>query len=363
MSDYLNTHAERQTEITENLYKIPWTAYNNANGWIEPTSACQLKCPGCFRGVCEENYKPKNLKLDDLKKEVDFFLEKRNVQHISIGGGEALLYPHLDELIAYITSKGLNAMLFTNGLLLDKQRLIELKKVGLNKISVHIDKYQKRNGITDEVEANKLRDKFCELFREVGGVKLGFIMSISKHNIDDLEIIAPFMIKNSDIVDLVTFTVYKEMLPAKQINPGLTYPYEELIGSVRQAFDLNFSAYLGKKLSSQISWIYATTIYRNGKPKGSLSPETYRNIQERNLQDSGKYLFAPENKWSQQMIELGYNHQTVVLINGPDHTEHGWDLCDGCPDSMYVDGKLVPSCLLERVKGGEDIQVRDIEVK
>ena len=33
-----------------------------------------------------------------------------------------------------------------------------------------------------------------------------------------------------------------------------------------------------------------------------------------------------------------------------------WDVCKGCPDAMMYEGKLIPSCLLERVRAGEFVE-------
>ncbi len=350
--------AKTQQERAEALYRIPWTAYNNANGWIEPTNHCQLRCPGCFRGVCEDDHVAEHVDLAEMKSQVEFFISERNVQNISIGGGEPLLYPQLDELIAHITATGTNSFLFTNGLQLDEERLTRLKQQGLNKVCIHIDKFQQRDGIVDENDANRLRAQYCEMFRRVGGIKLGFIMSISRRNMDDIEILAPFFIENSDIVDLVTFTVYKENLPGKTLKDSLSYPYEELIERVERAFDLDYCAYIGKILNQDIAWIYAATLYRNGKKKGSFSSEAFKNIQENHLEECGRYLFEPPDLWSKKLVDQKIYRQSVILIDSPDWTPEGWNLCDGCPDSMYINGKLVPSCLLERVKKGEDIQTR-----
>ena len=51
------------------------------------------------------------------------------------------------------------------------------------------------------------------------------------------------------------------------------------------------------------------------------------------------------------------NSQVVLIINPPDNVRNKWDLCDGCPDAMVYENKLVPSCLLERIKKGEKIFV------
>ena len=48
-------------------------------------------------------------------------------------------------------------------------------------------------------------------------------------------------------------------------------------------------------------------------------------------------------------------YQVILIIDGPEKTIGGWDLCDGCPDAMIHNKELVPSCLLERIKKGEKI--------
>ena len=49
--------------------------------------------------------------------------------------------------------------------------------------------------------------------------------------------------------------------------------------------------------------------------------------------------------------------QIVILINTPKLTDKGWDFCNSCPDAILYKGRLVPSCLLERVKLGEKILI------
>jgi hypothetical protein len=62
-----------------------------------------------------------------------------------------------------------------------------------------------------------------------------------------------------------------------------------------------------------------------------------------------------EEKKNNPIKEDSLRYQVILIIDGPDKVDGKWNLCDGCPDAMYYNGKLVPSCLLERVKAGEDI--------
>ena len=127
-----------------NAYKLPWTKEDNPNGWIEPTTFCQIKCPGCYRGLAEKNPVRVHEKLEKMKSEIDELIVSRNTQTLSIAGGEPLLYPQLDELIAYSTKKGLKTKVYTNGFALTKNRLIELKNSGLTEAIIHLDRFQQR---------------------------------------------------------------------------------------------------------------------------------------------------------------------------------------------------------------------------
>ena len=40
---------------TNQMYRLPWSKEDNPSGWIEVTTFCQLKCPGCYRGLAEKN--------------------------------------------------------------------------------------------------------------------------------------------------------------------------------------------------------------------------------------------------------------------------------------------------------------------
>jgi hypothetical protein len=43
--------------------------------------------------------------------------------------------------------------------------------------------------------------------------------------------------------------------------------------------------------------------------------------------------------------------QRVLVINTPEKVaENTYDQCEGCPDAMLFNGKLVPSCMLELLK-------------
>ena len=223
---------------------------------------------------------------------------------------------------------------------------------------------------------NKIREKYCELFRKVGGVNLGFIMPLSKKNISDLPTLEDFYQRNSDVINLVVFTTIKEMLPNKTLDKSLTLTMQEASSAVKDAFGLSYCAYLGKNKSNNVSWLFSLSAYKKGRFLGSFDNKFYKSIQERYYKKNHKHfitinnkpiktsklLFAFVNKFVRTIIKNSkkydgdhINLQVVLLIDAPDKIKDSWDICNSCPDAMIYNNELVPSCLLERVKSGEKI--------
>src|ERR1035437_10944518 len=73
------------------LYRLPWNLADNAISWLEPTSACNLACDGCYRENVAKSHKP----LEVVREEIDTFLRLRKTDGISIAGGEPLMHPDI----------------------------------------------------------------------------------------------------------------------------------------------------------------------------------------------------------------------------------------------------------------------------
>ena len=214
------------------------------------------------------------------------------------------------------------------------------------------------------------------MFRQEGGVNLGFIMPLSKKNISDIPALSNFYKDNSDIINLVVFTLYKDMLPDKIIDKNDIISMDEVASEIKKAFNLEYCAYLGKKNSEDISWLFSLSAYSEGEILGSFDKEFYKSIQKNYYNKKGRFFITIKNKpvplskltplisnYSvrkiiSKLIKKGrtkLNSQVVLIIDAPDKRNNTWELCEGCPDAMLYNGKLVPSCLLERIKSGEDI--------
>lgn len=369
------------------LYKLPWTTYNNPNGWIEPTTFCQLKCPHCYRGIDKKGHKPMHKSIESMKKEVDYLIEKRNIQTITIAGGECLLYPKLPELIRYIKQKRINAMLLTNGILLTRKKLDELKEAGATRIVIHLDKYQRKKYPTEK-KVNVLREEYCNLFRKTKGISLGFIMPLSKDNAEDLPELISFFKKNADIISLVSFTTLQDNEASKNFEKKRRADTVELAEKISEIYGIRYCAYLKKTMSDQPSWLFAGMVFAGNKIMGSLDPAAAQLIQETHYSREKRYVFVDDDsvlswkvwkyifnksvqkillryiqakisgKISKEKIETKINSQILLVVNSPRKMGNEWDICDACPDAMLHKGKLVPSCLLENIIAGERINLK-----
>ncbi|MFC1622669.1 radical SAM protein [Patescibacteria group bacterium] len=246
-------------DLIKDAYLLPWNEKDNPNGWIEPTTFCQLKCPGCYRGLDKKDYKHVHEDFLELKKQIDNFVSIRNIQTLSIAGGEPLLYPKIEELISYAHKKGLRTMIYTNGLALNEEKLRSLKDSGASQFVLHIDKFQKRDGYQDENDLLELRKKYCNLFRKVGGVSLGFIQPMSKDNLKDMHLLLDFYEKNMDIVNLIVFTLYREVCWDHTIKPEINTNINivDVVSEIQSKHEYRPCSYLSNtKKTDNPTWLF-----------------------------------------------------------------------------------------------------------
>jgi MoaA/NifB/PqqE/SkfB family radical SAM enzyme len=112
------------------LQNIPNTAY------LALTFKCQFDCKYC--GIALYPNHIEELACEEWIKVIDQ-LVGLGVTRIEFTGGEPTIRDDLESLIVYAHSKGLITVLSTNGWKLDNERLMRLKRSGLNCLCVSID--------------------------------------------------------------------------------------------------------------------------------------------------------------------------------------------------------------------------------
>jgi hopanoid biosynthesis associated radical SAM protein HpnH len=122
---------------------------------IEPLFACNLSCPGCGKIQHPTDILRKRLSLEDIVGAV----EESGTPMVSIAGGEPLLHPDIENIVAELIRRKIYVYLCTNAVLL-RRRLEKFTPSHFFSWVVHIDGLQERHdaavdreGVFDEAVA------------------------------------------------------------------------------------------------------------------------------------------------------------------------------------------------------------------
>src|SRR5436309_3535179 len=100
---------------------------------IIPMRRCNLSCTYC--NEYDDFSKP--VPLETMYQRLDH-LAALGTSIITISGGEPLMHPELDQIIARIRKRGMIAGMITNGYLLVPERIHRLNRAGLEHLQISI---------------------------------------------------------------------------------------------------------------------------------------------------------------------------------------------------------------------------------
>lgn len=386
--------------VHSELYRLPWTLPDNAISWLEPTSACNLYCDGCYRKNEPNSHKP----LEQVRRELDTFNRLRKTDGVSIAGGDPLTHPDIEKIVAMVAQDGQKPVLNTNGLLLTREKLRALKDAGVAGFTFHIDSGQQRphmKGKT-EIELNELRLHYASMVAEVGGISCAFNATVYENTLKDVPAIVEWGQKHIDIVHILVFIAYRAApvhkgyeyyVGGRKIDMGpLSYAIQEdrktsimstdIVDTIRTRYpDFQPSAYLnGTERPDHFKWLLtmrmgtADKIYGYGGPRFMELSQTlhhflkgsYLAYTKPEVLASGKsmLLLSPLDKGlaatataflhdvvrSPGLLFKKLHLQSVMIIQPADFMQNGaLSMCDGCPDITVWEDKLVWSCRMEEL--------------
>jgi hypothetical protein len=391
------------------LYRFPWSKNDNPIGWLEVTDVCNIDCKGCYRQNLEGHFP-----LERLKEAVLLMKEWRNIDTVSLAGGEPLCHPQIDDLIEFIHRRGIKPYLLTNGEAVTEERIRTLKKLGLAGVAFHVDTMQNRRGWEgkDEIGLLPLRDRYVDVMASVGGIPTSFGITVYGGNFEQIPDLVRWGIKNIKYVQGQTFITYRGAL----VKPGVKYvvqgrevdldvdtlgyatteepdKYDITSNDVynlikRNVPEYEAAAYLGgTERHDSFKWLIGFMVGSDDGWYGAVGPKTVEFAQAVYHLLHGSYfaysrkcglgrkvflaaVFDPKvrrltRRFLANPLRFFYKPvygQSIGIIQAPDVLPDGRvDMCDACPDLTVYKGRLVHSCRMDEWRrwGGYLTQIRE----
>ncbi len=387
------------------LYRFPWSKTDNPGGWIEVTDVCDMQCPGCYRSQLEGHRD-----LEAVYKDIVDTAALTNCDYITIAGGEPLGYPHIIDVVRFISKMKIKPMIISNGLLLTPEFALELKKAGLAKIHLHIDSAQSRIGWTGktETELNELRQYYADMLWKTKTIQCGFHVTVFRKNLDFITPIVSWCLQNLHKVQHISFIAFRAIADdsrfryiaeGKFVDPvdhsnGCPDPFEISITSDEMYLNLlktfpglHASAYLNgtaryeinkfiniAAIGSKMNWIGVL-----GAETVEISQIAYHFFRRKyfaflNSANVGRKVFLASI--FDREVRRSFKRYAKACLENPARLFHGIyvqsihfqqpnevdngviNFCDDCPNMMAYNGKLINSCRLDEYrKYGGPIQV------
>ena len=172
---------------------------------LEITQRCNLDCSLCYLSDSAEAVR--DTPLEELFRRIDQIAAQFGANtDVQISGGEPTLRDRaeLAQIVRYVRARGLRATLFTNGILLSREWLVQLARDGLNDVAFHVDMTQGRKGYRCESELRAVRLRYVDMAR---GLPLSvlFNTTVFPGNLHEVPALADFFVQHSAVVRFASF--------------------------------------------------------------------------------------------------------------------------------------------------------------
>jgi len=162
----------KQAEEKEGIH-IPFTIL------IDPTSACNLKCTGCWAGEYAKHDQLEPELFDRVISEA----KELGIYTFVLSGGEPLLYPHLFELAE--KHNDVAFMMYTNGTRITEEVADRLQELGNISPAISLEGFEE---LTDARRGKGVFEKICAAMDRLQerGVLFGASVTVTKDNIEEV---------------------------------------------------------------------------------------------------------------------------------------------------------------------------------
>lgn len=358
-----------ELKVNSGIKPLKYPLRDTPHATIETNRTCNIQCRLCYT-LDRSHVKT----LAEIEKEVELALKKRNLQTITLLGGEPTLHPKLPEVVASIKGRKLKCQILTNGVVfLDDDQDILLDRLiasGVDRILLHIDIGQ--NHVHRDLEEVRSR-----LFQKLERKKVNFSLSLTIYENERESM--PELIKK-----YARYRYFDGILAVLARDPHAPY-YQgiSLAGEyeiLERGLGVNPSAYIPSNAEDgQIFWlIYHYFINALSGKTFALSSAAHRVIRKFYRILRGHQLFSIILSPSRQLsaffflgfLEL-FLHPTkirdfarmiwssrlgkairlqFIAIQTPpafDPEKNRYLICYHCPDATIRNGMLTPVCIAD----------------
>ncbi len=360
------------------LRPLKFAAREVPHAVIEPNYTCNRRC-----AVCYNRYRDEVKSFEQVTGEVELALAKRNLETISLLGGEPTLHPRLADIVRYVKSRKLVCQVLSNGLVLlqdSRDRLLDqLVGAGLDRLVLHVDSGQ---GL-DAAEVEQMRTVLFDKFEQRG---LYFALSITlyQENLADIPAVmrryAHYRFFDGILATIVRDTDH----PGAGANsPWVAPDLKDVCSNIASRLRVQPASYLPSNLDDrEVRWlIYFYYLNVRTGTTVPVSPAFNRFMRRAYRFTTGKHLFAvtmrpalfrawflltaavelvlkpsrigaflrlvAKSSWLRQLRFHYIVLQCAPQISG----ETGCvEICYHCPDATIRDGRLAPVCLADRMR-------------
>jgi len=383
--------------MVNKLFRLPWTMSDNAMTWLEPTRKCNITCDACFAINNPESQKT----LSQIKKELETLLLLRRCDAMLIAGGEPLTHPQIVEITEMVKSYNVKPVIITNGVGLGPSLVKDLKRAGAYGFAFHVDSHQSRPGWEgkNEKELNELRQYFADMLYSEGRLVCAIMPTIYPDTIKYVPDIVEWATKNIHKVNILTLIAVRMMNPdwpfdfyvgTRRVDiSGMAYFSDNDYGNLttldicreikKVLSDFELCAYLGgTSFPHSLKWTIACRIGTRKKSYGNMGAKSMELLQNFHHLVKGKYLAYTKpalnrkakfllffSLFDRELRKTARNYfsavfknptllirklytQTINVLQPINILPTGEDdMCDGCPNKTYWQGRLVSPCRLD----------------
>lgn len=315
------------TTQRRSIWQLAWQSIQDGGPSVcqfAVTSACNARCGFCSFAVDKLPEEMKFFVTLDEAKEAAEILYRNGVYFMIYVGGEPLLHPQIEEMIAHAASIGMAPMLVTNGGLLTSDRIKRLAEAGLVSVIISIDAAE-----VEAHEQNRGLRGVCDRIRAANQAfkqyKIGTTASVTMSRlIDDYRALPPFL---KDLgFDSVTFSYPLTTLASSYLG----YAESDLVDFTPEELDSRFEAV--KALKQEFHVVNPTASIEDMQRHLKGEPEQFGCL------GGWKFFYLD---WNLDLYRCHNWEKPLCNVRDFDGSQRVRDNCTACMMDCYRDSSVM----------------------